>query len=234
MSLSVANQCPSELVSLICAYIYTAGLAPCSPAAASLDPLYSSGDAIPTSHPSSYPAPHWSEPAVRRTLASACLVNHTWYEAAKPWLWQKVEIRLPRSWMSLVEELVGGDDEPVDFEDTALFVNRTIQEVEDAAAATQRLMQGRKDNLDVLVSELHSKLLASLSDVDGVHIPPELLSPPATRDPSPRRLRTKSKSPARWKLIRSISDVMQNVVSQEHPGVYSSVSLFSFTRQITC
>ncbi|KAI0087297.1 hypothetical protein BDY19DRAFT_954985 [Irpex rosettiformis] len=219
MATSIANRCPSELVSLICAHIYEAGLAP-SATETCLDPLYPSADNIPTSRPSSYPAAHWSEQAVRRTLANACLVNHVWYDAAKPWLWHKVEVRLPRSWMALVEELVGGDDEPVDYEDTALFVNRTIQEVEDAAAAAQSLMEGRKGGVDDLVRELHGKLLASLSDVNGVHIPPELLSPPATRDPSPRRLRAKSKSPGRWKLMRSISDAMQNVVGQEHPGVY--------------
>ena len=225
MSTSIANQCPAELVSLICAQIYEAGLAPAS-AESSLDPLYPSADNFPTSHPSSYPAPHWSEQAVRRTLANACLVNHVWYNAAKPWLWHRVEVRLPRSWMALVEELVGGDDEAVDYEDTALFVNRTIQEVEDAAAAAQSLIEGRKDGVDELVRELHGKLLASLSDFNGVHIPPDLLSPPATRDPSPRRLRAKSKSPARWKIMRSISDAMQNVVGQEHPGVYSMWPMF--------
>ncbi|KAI0767976.1 hypothetical protein BC629DRAFT_1681336 [Irpex lacteus] len=219
MTNSVANQCPSELVSLICAHIYEAGIPPSS-AETSLDPVYPSSEDAPTSHPSSYPAAYWSEQAVRRTLANACLVNHVWYDAAKPWLWTRIEVRLPRSWMALIEELVGGDDEPVDYEDTALFVNRTIQEVEDAAAAAQSLMEGRKDGVDDLVRELHGKLLASLSDAGGVHIPPELLSPPATRDPSPRRLRAKSKSPARWKLMRSISDAMQNVVGQNHPGVY--------------
>jgi hypothetical protein len=26
---------------------------------------------------------------VRRTLSCLCLVNHAWYEAAKPWLWRR-------------------------------------------------------------------------------------------------------------------------------------------------
>ncbi|KAI0688403.1 hypothetical protein BC835DRAFT_1372973 [Cytidiella melzeri] len=219
MSCGVANQCPPELVSLICAHVYAASVAPFA-SLSSLDPLFTSEDAIPTSHPSSYPAAHWSEPTTRRTLANACLVSRVWYEAAKPWLWHKVEVRLPRSWMSLVDELGGGDEEYFDPEETALFVNRTIQEVEDAAAAAQSLMEGRKDGVDDLVRELRGKLLASLSDVGGVHISPDLLSPPATRDPSPRRLRTKSKSPARWKLMRTISHAMQDVVRQEHPGMY--------------
>jgi hypothetical protein len=51
-------------------------------------------------------------------------------------------------------------------------------------------------------------------------IAPELLSPAISRDPSPRRLRPKSKSPARWKLMRSISDAIQNVLAHREPGVY--------------
>lgn len=51
-------------------------------------------------------------------------------------------------------------------------------------------------------------------------IAPELLSPAVSRDPSPRRLRPKSKSPARWKLMRSISDAIQIVLEQREPGVY--------------
>ncbi|KAI0346125.1 hypothetical protein BDW22DRAFT_1352126 [Trametopsis cervina] len=217
MTYSAANQCPPELISLVLAHVYAAGLAP---SAHSLDPLFTSDDAIPTSQPSSYPAAHWPETTVRRTLANACLVNHTWYDAAKPWLWQRVEVRLPRSWMSLVDELTGGDEEPLDAAQDAAFVEQTIQEAEDAAAKAQSLVEGRNEGVDDLVRELHGKLLASLSDVDGVHISPDLLSPPATRDPSPRRLRAKSKSPGRWKLMRTISDAMQYVVGHEHPGVY--------------
>lgn len=214
---SVASQCPPELLSLICAHIYAAGL---SPAATSLDPLISSEDVVPSGLPSSYPGAHWPEATVRKTLASASLVNHAWYEAAKPWLWKKVEVRLPRSWISLVEELVGGDEEEVlDPEHAAEFVGQTIQDAEDAALAARNLVEGCPDSDGNLAQELHLKLLATLAGPDG-HIPPELLSPPATRDPSPRRLRPKSKSPARWKLMRTISDAMQNVMEQEHPGVY--------------
>ncbi|KAG2367038.1 hypothetical protein BDR07DRAFT_1394674 [Suillus spraguei] len=61
--------------------------------------------------------------------------------------------------------------------------------------------------------------MESLTGPDG-SIPPELLSPPASRDPSPRRLRPKSKSPARWKIMRTISDAVQNVMDLTEPGVY--------------
>ncbi|GJE96598.1 hypothetical protein PsYK624_127970 [Phanerochaete sordida] len=214
---SVANQCPPELLSLICAHVFAAGEPPLE---SCLDPLIVSEDKVPTALPSTYPGAHWPEPTVRKTLASAALVNHAWYDAAKPYLWKNIEVRLPRSWISLVEELVGGDEEEVlDPEHAAQFVGQTIQDAEDAALAAQTLIKGSPDCVDSLAQELHLKLLATLVGPDG-HIPPELLSPPATRDPSPRRLRAKSKSPARWKLMRTISDAMRDVMEQQQPGVY--------------
>ncbi|KIP05017.1 hypothetical protein PHLGIDRAFT_31068 [Phlebiopsis gigantea 11061_1 CR5-6] len=209
--------CPPELLSLICAHVYAAST---PPSTTSLDPLIASETLVPTALPSSYPGAHWPEATVRKTLASAALVNHSWYEAAKPWLWAKVEVRLPQTWLSLVDELVGGDgEEAFDPQLAAEFVGQTIQDAEDAALSARSVVEGSADGVAHLAQELHEKLLATLVGPDG-HIPPELLSPPATRDPSPRRLRAKSKSPARWKLIRSISDAMQNVMEQDHPGVY--------------
>ena len=218
---SLADQCPPELLSLICAHIYEAGL-PSNHT--SLDPLVSTEDVIPTGLPSSYPAAQWPEPTVRKTLASVALVNHAWYEAAKPWLWKNIEIRLPRSWIALVEELVGGDEEEVlNPEHAADFVDQAFQDAKDAALAAQSVVQSCSQSVDSLALELHQKLLATLAGPDG-HIPPELLSPPATRDPSPRRLRAKSKSPQRWKLMRTISDAMRDVMAQDHPGVYGTLS----------
>ncbi|KAL4247199.1 F-box domain-containing protein [Abortiporus biennis] len=209
---SAVNFYPPELLSLICAHIHAAGLPPSPPC---LDPLIHS-EGVPTSLPSSYPPSHWPESTVRSTLSSLCLVNHAWYDAAKPWLWQKVEIRLPRSWMALVEEISGGDDE-FD-EQSALLVGQSIQEAESAAAlAAKHLLEGSSS--DFLVKELHEKLMASLSG-PHISIPPELLSPPATRDPSPRRLRAKSKSPVRWKLMRSINDAVQNFMGEDNHGIY--------------
>lgn len=48
----------------------------------------------------------------------------------------------------------------------------------------------------------------------------DLLSPIPSRNPSPRRLRPKSKSPARWKLLKSISDAIQDVMDSTASGVY--------------
>ncbi|KZT07635.1 uncharacterized protein LAESUDRAFT_724604 [Laetiporus sulphureus 93-53] len=205
---------PPELLSTICAHVYDAGS---SPPVTSLDPQLHSEGSAPTSLPSSYPPAHWAEGVSRRTLANLCLVNRAWYEAAKPWLWRKVEIRLPRSWLSLVEEIAGGDDEDVEEEQTAFMVGQTIHNAENAVLATRDLLGAVPDKATAL--QLHEKVLERLGGPDG-SIPPELLTPLASRDPSPRRLRPKSKSPARWKMMRSISDAIRNVMEHDNPGMY--------------
>ena len=204
---------PPELLSVICAYVYAAGQLPYQP---SLDPLVASKDVIPVGLPSSYPPANWDDATVRHTLANLCLVNHAWYEAVKPFLWRQVEVRLPRDWLCIVDEVAGGDEDLVE-DETAMIVDQTLQRAEIAALSSTSQF-GQQLSAE-LAKALHEKVIATLSGPDG-SIPPELLSPPATRDPSPRRLRQKSKSPARWKLMRSISDAVQNVMEQDHPGLY--------------
>ncbi|KAL6299871.1 hypothetical protein BKA93DRAFT_741621 [Sparassis latifolia] len=206
----LANSYPPELLSVICGYVYAAGLPPPVPC---LDPPAHSEGGVPTFLPSSYPAAYWSQDVVRRTLLNLTRVNRAWYGAAKPWLWHKVEVRLPRSWLSLVEEVAGGDEDEIDPEQAATVVGETIQVVEDATLSARNIMGGMTDK------ELHERVLEKLSGLDG-SIPPELLTPLASRDPSPRRLRPKSKSPARWKLMRSISVAIQDVMEHDNPGVY--------------
>lgn len=77
-----------------------------------------------------------------------------------------------------------------------------------------------------LLSNQREALRLALDDLDGPEttIAPDLLSPMPTRDPSPRRIRPKSKSPARWRLLRSISDAIQDVVNRRNPGIYSESS----------
>lgn len=219
------EQFPPELLAVICAHIYAAGLPPPVP---SLDPpLCSDHPDAPTALPSSYPCASWPESVVRRTLANLCLVNNAWNEAAKPWLWRKVEIRLPRSWLAIVEEVAGGDDEEASEERAALMVDRTLKSAETAALAASTWLG--ECTGDDAASDLHDQVLQRLSGPD-ISIPPELLTPPASREPSPRRPRTKSKSPARWKLMRSISVAVQDVMERAHPGIYGEFSLFSFGR----
>ncbi|OCH94456.1 hypothetical protein OBBRIDRAFT_884834 [Obba rivulosa] len=207
------QSCPPELLSAICARIYDAALPPPIP---SLDPLLHPDGGVPVSLPASYPPAHWSDALVRKTLTNLSLVNRAWYEAAKPWLWHKVEVRLPHSWLALVDQ-IAGDEEQLDDEQAARIVDRGIQEATNAVLAIKTSLGQPTDK--AAASELHDKLMEKLSGPDG-SIPPELLSPPASRDPSPRRLRPKSKSPARWKLMRSISAAVQNVMNSDNPGLY--------------
>jgi hypothetical protein len=219
--MSTVIQHPPELLLLICAHIYSAGLPASS---SSLDPLVTKEYGVPTAFPSSLPPSNWWEPTVRKTLSTLCLVNHSWYEAAKPWLWQKVEVRLPRSWLSFVEEISGGDDEEANDEQAALVLERSIQVASDAALARSVSMGNPQD--EGVARQLQQCVLAELGGPDG-SIPPELLTPPASRDPSPRRLSPKSKSPARWKMMRSISNAVQNAMELSEPGVYgASICVF--------
>lgn len=209
--MSSISQQPPELLHLFCAYIYRSAR---PPSTSSLDPLLLGDYGVPSALPSSFPQANWPEPTVRTTLATLCLVNHAWYESAKPWLWQNIEVRLPRSWLSLVEEIVGGDDDDINQEQV---VKQSIQVAKEAAMARNLSMGLAQDN--DTSRQLQECIMANLGGPD-VSIPPELLSPPASRDPSPRRIRTKSKSPARWKMMRSISDAVQNAMRISDPGVY--------------
>ncbi|KAG0705668.1 hypothetical protein DFH29DRAFT_905287 [Suillus ampliporus] len=210
--MSAVLQYPPELLFTICEYIYAAGLPP-SDATSSLDPLAIGEYGTPTALPSSMPPPNWSEPIARKTLSRLCLVNHAWYEAAKPWLWHKIEVRLPRSWLALVDEIT----DPEDDEKAVLAVKESIQAATHAALASSMLI-GASSNEDA-ARKWKESIMESLTGPDG-SIPPELLTPPASRDPSPRRLRAKSTSPARWKIMRTISDAVQNVMDLTEPGVY--------------
>lgn len=219
---------PPELLSLICAHVYEFAI-PSS--VSSLDPLYLLEAGVPTGSPSSYPPPNWQEPISRKTLASLMLVNHAWSEAARPWLWRKIEVRLPRGWLSLVEEISGGEDDDVTEEDTARAVDQTITQAAHAALAART---GDSMSLDVEAEKkLKESILQELGGPDS-SIPPELLSPPASRDPSPRRLRQKSKSPARWKLMRSISDAVQDLMGRGENGMYGKYSCLFFRRRTEC
>jgi hypothetical protein len=150
-------------------------------------------------------------------------VNRAWSEAARPWLWRKIEIRLPRGWLSLVEEISGGEDAEAAEEDTARAVEESITEAAHAAMAAKT---GRGTALDAEAErKLKESIIQELGGPDS-SIPPELLSPPASRDPSPPRLRhkSKSKSPARWKLLRSISNAVQGLVGRDENGMYGKCS----------
>ncbi|KAG7089756.1 hypothetical protein E1B28_011410 [Marasmius oreades] len=216
MSFAPSSEYPSELLSKICSYIYSSCL---PPTRTSLDPLILSEQTYgaPTDLPSSFPQSNWSEHEARHTLANLCLVNHAWYEAAKPWLWRKLEVRLPRTWLSLVDE--------ISWDHQQLTVDQVMEQTVKAAAkvamSRQRTLLDKDEELD-----LEECILDSIGipqddlPLPDEGIPLELLSPLSSREPSPRRYRHKSKSPARWELVRSISNALQDVFERREPGVH--------------
>ncbi|KAF8591114.1 hypothetical protein K439DRAFT_1656927 [Ramaria rubella] len=203
-STSCVASYPPDLLYAICSAVYSAAL----PAPVfSLDPLISQSDAVPTVLPSSYPPANWPEPLARKTLASLCLVNKVWHEAAKSWLYRKVEVRLPRNWLAFVDEITGGEEDG-ELEPTASLVDQTVK---NAAMALGSLSQREPGN----ALRLQECVMETLTNAPDGSIPPELLSPPASRDPSPGRLR--AKSPGRWRLMKSISDAVKDVTGMYVP-----------------
>jgi len=122
----------------------------------------------------------------------------------------RLEVRLPRTWISLVEEIAWNyDEETID-----TVMGKTIKAALDSASALSR--QGESFCLEENFNFLDT------FDAPDTAISPDLLSPIPSRDPSPRRLRPKSKSPARWKILKSINDAIQHVMNTRAPGVYGT------------
>ena len=123
----------------------------------------------------------------------------------------RLEVRFPRTWLSLVAEIAWNyDEETVD-----LVMDKTIR------AATNAAVASTSSECDkVAVVGFDENLFDSFEGPDTT-ISLNLLSSAPSRDTSPRRLRPKSKSPARWKLLRSIKDAVQDVVDrQSSRGMY--------------
>ncbi|KAJ1307659.1 hypothetical protein OPQ81_001752 [Rhizoctonia solani] len=210
-ALSLPKTYPAELYESICAIIFELSL---PPVYSSLDPLIQKEDSnSPVALPSAYPAAYWSEPVTRRTLANLCLVSKSWQQAAKPYLWRRIEIRLPRSWLGVLEEVGGGDAEDENTQDDEL-VTRTVKQAAEAAAKVG----------GACAIQIHESIMAKLGgvieqrDADFVPnagIPVELLSPPASREPSPGRLR--AKSPGRWRILRTVHDLAESAAGAYVP-----------------
>ena len=162
---SVFHDFPQELLEAICAHIFYAGVPSFAP---SLDPLIGGPPNPPAGVPNSFPASSWTDHSVRRTLAVLCMVNKCWYDAAKPWLWRRLEVRLPRSWLCLVDELAGGADGEAEAQATALVVGESIQQAQNAALAARSIFV--KDTNSDTAEKLHSDIMAHL---DG-SVPPEV------------------------------------------------------------
>jgi hypothetical protein len=162
---SAIDDFPQELLGAICQHIFYAGVPSFT---TSLDPLICGPPKAPIALPNSFPAASWTDHYVRRTLVSLCMVNKSWYYAAKPWLWRRLEVRLPRSWLCLVDELAGGADGEAEAEATALVVGNSLQEAQNAALAARSIFV--KNNDSEAAEKLHSDVMAHL---DG-SVPPEV------------------------------------------------------------
>ncbi|KAG8949419.1 hypothetical protein FRC00_008149, partial [Tulasnella sp. 408] len=212
---------PHEILSSVCAVAYEVSL----PNDISLDPSFTPlTNSTPTALPSSYPPSSWSEATTRQTLASLCLVNRAWYNAAKPYLWRHIEIRQPRSWLAFVEQVGGSDPaevESLEANAERLMISRAASLASRAAVAGGSL----EGSAELLERSIQQQLLChngALVPHDSV--PAELLTPPASREPSPARLR--AKSPVRWRFLRAVSDAVQSL----EPDVYGT--LFSEALEI--
>ncbi|KAF8328392.1 uncharacterized protein EI90DRAFT_3065059 [Cantharellus anzutake] len=225
-AIPVKRPFPVDILEAIAAAVFDAALpCPSSP----LDPLYLPNTAnMPTSSPSAFPAPHWSEPVARKTLANMCLVSKDFYYAAKPWLWRRIEVNLPRNWLRLLDEICGEDEEhtPPQVIPTILMpVSTDGYPHLVVTSPPSSLSTPVPDNNVAMLSTKRVTQLANVitmpdKDMRKRTVPLDLLSPGVSRDPSPRRLR--ARSPGRWRFIR---DVNRRIHAE--PGLYVPTPVYS-------
>jgi len=150
---------------LCCAHIFDAGIPSFAP---SLDPLLSGASHPPTAVLNLFSPTSWTDHSVRKTLASLCMANKLWYDAAKPWLWRRLEVRLPQSWPCPVDGLAGGADGKVEPMETALVIEKSLQEDQNTALAARSILI--KDTDQDTADKFHCDIMAHL---DG-SVPPEV------------------------------------------------------------
>ena len=140
--------------------------------------------------------------------------------------WYRLEVRLPQTWLSLVQEIAWNyEEETVDF-----VLEATIKAAANAAIQSSNVHSNKLD-----APLLEESMFFNHLDFPDTSVSTDILSPVPSRDPSPRRLRPKSKSPARWKLLKSISDATQDVMNSKAFGIYGQFNLFpSSTLLIIC
>lgn len=105
----MTGEYPSEVLEAIAYAVYLAA-EPQLPS--NLDPILTplTPTPAPTGLTSPWLPPSWSKEWSRRTLESLCTVSRAFFAAARPYVWRRAQIRLPRGWMSLVSEITGGED----------------------------------------------------------------------------------------------------------------------------
>jgi hypothetical protein len=105
----MTREYPPEVLEAITYAVY---LAAKSHHPTSLDPIFAPATPTPapTGLPSSWPPPSWTKERSAVTLKNLCAVSRAFYAAARPYVWRRAQIRLPRGWMSLLSEITGGED----------------------------------------------------------------------------------------------------------------------------
>jgi len=139
-------------------------------------------------------------------------------------LLHRVEVRLPRTWLAFVEQIAWNYDE----ESVDTVVDSTVRAATDAALASAG-SDTEKEEARRLEQALFMEGLTN-SELPEDAISTDLLSPMPSRETSPRRIRPKSKSPARWKIVRAISDAIQDAIHLRSPGVYGALGNLVLTR----
>lgn len=204
----------------------------------SLDPLYTLDSSVslvaPSASPSTLPVAYWSEPASRKTLAALCLVSRTFRGAARPWLWHRLEVNIPRNWLGILDAVCGDDEEevvglPQQSIDHVLHTSDNL-----AGSSRSRSSTEIKDinySIQSLLADSSSSPNASSSSSDVVMsngligtVPHDLLTPPSSRDPSPARLRLRAASPGRWRFIKAAN----KTVNASEPGLYGTCAFPSY------
>lgn len=219
---------PADVIEAIAAAVYELALPSAVP---SLDPLYSlstfDNTAPPTALPSTYPAPYWPERVSRKTLSTLCLVSKDFRDAARPWLWRRLEINIPRHWLAILHAICGEDEEPEKPLNRIDSVPIKSSVEDDQSRSSDRALRlipepsfesplSPSSAAEGTISKAASDAEAALPTGLGP-VPHDLLTPRSSRPPSPACLSLRGALPGRWRFIKAVN----NIVHSE-PGLYGS------------
>ncbi len=204
---------PADVLDAISAAVSNAAVPRLCP---SLDPLYPNTPDVQVTPPSAYSSPYWSEPVARKTLASLCLVNRDFRDAAKPWLWERIEVKFPCNWLGILDEVCGEDEEPATPQNIPAVIasdRDTIHTLRTPSSPITPISQGEIVQGAPVAVGKNPQELTALSPVASSSVPLDLLTPCPSRPPSPRMWRRRSSG--RWRFIREV-----NRRIHPEPGLY--------------
>lgn len=182
----------------------------------SLDPIYLNTPNVQATSPACPTPLYWPEPVARKTLASLCLVNKDFRDAAKPWLWRRIQVKFPRNWLGILDEICGDDEEPTQQNiPTVIASDCQVLCTPSSHPSSPSIGQGEvvQEELFTILNGKEPCELASSSPLGFGSVPLDLLSPCPSRSPSPRRLRRQSSG--RWRFIREVNRRLH-----PEPGLY--------------